>query len=174
MTINAHEHNHRKCAIPRSHHTIKKLTMRNASWEESKKDRHGKHSAGVLQILNDQRRPPSPTRRCNLQEEVAPLSKEGKTLRFAVEVKYLLKLLRSNDFIGTVDPELHAQYLTVLEEVRCKQSQVLSKQEPSAGPSETHHANLTLLDKELQDVRTRLESTKLVTEEHSQSGERPI
>jgi hypothetical protein len=64
-----------------------------------------------LEILNgQQRRPPAPTRRCNLQEEVAPLSKEGKTLIFGVEVKNLLKLLQSTDFIGTVDSELHAQY----------------------------------------------------------------
>jgi hypothetical protein len=147
--------------------------MRNASWEETKKGSHGKLSARVLEILNDQSRSPSPTRRCSLQEEVAPLSKEGKTLRFDVEVTNLLKLLRSSDFIGTVDPEHHAQYLTVLGEVRCKQSQVPSKQEPSAGPSETHDASLTL-DKELQDVRTRLESTRLGTEEHSRSGERAI
>jgi hypothetical protein len=124
--------------------------MRNASWED---------------ILNDQRRRPSlpRSRSCkNLQEEVAPLSKEGKTLIFGGEVKNLLKLLRSTDFIGTVDPEHHAQYLTVSGKVRCNQNQVPSKQETSPVLRETHDASLTL-DKELQDVQTRLESTRLGT-----------
>ena len=114
--------------------------------------------------MSDQSRRPSQTRGCkNLQKEVAPLSKEeGKTLIFGGEVKNLLKLLRSTDFIGTVDPEHHAQYLTVLGEVRCNQNQVLSKQETSPVLSETHDASLTL-DKELQDVRTRLELTRLGT-----------
>jgi hypothetical protein len=117
--------------------------MRNASWEE---------------ILSDESRRSLPrTRRCkNLQKEVAPLSKEeGKTLIFGGEVKNLLKLLRSTDFIGTVDPE-----------GRCNQNHVPSKQETSPVLRETNDASLTL-DKELQDVRTRLESTRLGTEEHS-------
>jgi hypothetical protein len=164
--------NTQKCAIPHSNHTTtaKRNTSweeikkgKNSSWDDIKKGRHGKHSARVLEILDDQRRPPSPTRRCNLQEEVAPPSKEGKAPIFAVEVKNLLHLLQSADFIGTVDPEFHAQYLTALgEEVSCEQNQVPSKQEPSAGPSETQDASLTL-DKEPQDVRTRLESTRLGT-----------
>jgi hypothetical protein len=156
-----------------------KHSMVNSSWGDFQKIRRGKLSERMKDVLlcdRSNERSHAHSDGCLTYD-----NKRGKaygnnsTLKVGAEIDDLLKLLRSNEFAGTVVPEYHSQYITALDNssTQIEQQQPQKKSSSSSAKKaiveddEGNQKILQQLDQHIQQLRKVVSLTELTPESHS-------
>jgi hypothetical protein len=138
----------RKPGLTLLRRTIKRKSCGNASWEA--------RSSATLRRAKD-------SFKMLLSGEVDSSKRhldEGRKLQRFPEIDTLLQLLRSTEFVGTIDPEHHSHYLKAFgdlnspeapnKEENCQSTKVSYKEERNSNMGE-----------EIQELRNMLDTAKL-------------